>query len=323
MFELYIGDAGEVLRTDSGGRRELPLFGLASAFLQTFRDLREIASPTRAIDAREAYAAQVRFNALVLKDTLTPPEVLWDNPYVPGGVGPFLPEPLWGELDICNRGAFWLVAESAALRFAISNWLSPRKDTARPGKYLSPRQLFLRATTQAPEGGDPFFSSLARVAEYAALHKIAGPLAAQHVWMIYLDELFRARTRQLGVELLVTEERGQPSLAHLYSSEGLIPFAWGEIMRAIDHGIYAHTCDICGGAFRLRRPFARAAYVCSPSCARKREIQRMGGREAFRAYNRAAQRRFAERRRRGEDKAKQAGSEKLAGHDEGAGAKGE
>ncbi len=310
VFTLYIGDKGEALHADSGGRRALPLFGLTSTFIRTFRGLRTATSPTRPPDEREVYALAERFNATVLEGTAKRPEFIYDKPYVPESTRAFLPEPLWGELNICSEDAFWLVAESNALRFAVSNWLSPRKNTARPREYLSPKQLFIRTTTQPPGGSDPLLSFLVDTAKYHAVHaKYGAHATALLVWMMYLDELFRARTRQVGVELLVTEERGQPSLAHLYSSEGLIPLAWAEIMWAIDSGTHAHTCDICGGVFRLRRPFTRTAYTCSPQCARKRKIERMGGPEAFRAYNREAQRRFAERRRRRKERTQNAAKE--------------
>lgn len=309
MFTLYIGDKGEALRADPGGRRELPLFGLTSTFIQTFKDLRTAISPTRPPDEREVYALAERFNATVLEGTAMRPESIHDEPYVPKSTRAFLPEPLWGELNICSEDAFWLVAESNALRFAVSNWLSPRRNTARPREYLSPKQLFIRTTTQPPHDADPLFSSLMHSAKYDTIYTKYGPdaAAALEAWMMYLDELFRARTRQVGVELLIVmDERGQLALTHAYTSKELIPLAWAEIMWAIDSGTYAHTCDICGGVFRLRRPFTRTAYTCSPQCARKRKIERMGGPEAFRAYNREAQRRFAERRRRRKERTQNA-----------------
>ena len=129
----------------------------------------------------------------------------------------------------------------------------------------------------------------------------------------YQEEVFRYRTGQTGAEILLIEEKIDPDyrtskanklnslksllkksatdkvLAYLYSSPNILSLAWVEIMWAIMNGVYAHTCDICGGVFRLEGRYHREAYICpNRDCQLTRRVEKMGGVEKLKEYNRNA-----------------------------------
>lgn len=186
-------------------------------------------------------------------------------------------------------------AELISLQTAVDNWLLPRVGERRPGTYLKPSQQLLARSVQLPDDPDIHKRLAAIQAEYGF-----GPNdgESQLLWLLtYMEGTFRYRTGSVGAQIMVTTDgNGRPQSGKLYKSDSFLALAWIEIMWALDHEIYARTCQSCGTVFRLGGPYTRKFYLCSPACRRQRRIDNRGGLEELRQYNRERQR--ASRRRR-------------------------
>jgi len=189
-------------------------------------------------------------------------------------------------------------AELVNLQMAVANWLVPRTGELRPRTYLKPIQQFMATTVQIPDDPDVHKRLAAIQAEYGfeAVDSEFGPLWLQ----TYMEGTFHHRTNSVNVEVMLTTDRhGRRRPGKLYKSESFLALAWIEIMWAMEHDIYARICKTCGAVFRLNGPYSRKSYQCSPACRRQRRIERMGGPETLRVYNREHKRLSRERQRRG------------------------
>lgn len=328
-FALFITEGSEFLRTDgadTGGRsprQDLPLLGVTSAFIKALRPI-AVQALDGVLKPCEVYRAMLQVYGTISRDADGVKQRLALLDSAPGGFSalflydqPYYP-PMARRLIETAQGpwcehSFWFLLEGLALRRAVTRWLTP-KPAERPGRYLTPAEAVLHDERAAAW---PYRTTL-RTAEVSLSRRLCkakdelsgflqntlAPVLSRDEmsWLerCYTRELFNERTRQAGVAFptfVVMGKKLRLTPTHSYHARGLFPLAWAEIMWAIDRGLYAHTCDVCGGVFALRPPYKRATYLCSPECERKRKIERMGGLEAFRTYNREAQKQYRERMR--------------------------
>ena len=188
-------------------------------------------------------------------------------------------------------------AELVSLQTAVANWLVPRTGELRPRTYLKPIQQFEDTTVQIPDDPDVHRRLAAIQAEYGLA---AVDREYPHLWLqTYMEGIFQHRTNSVGVEVMLTSDRhGRRQPGKRYISASFLALAWIEIMWAMEHDIYAQSCKTCGSVFRLTGPYSRPSYQCSPACRRQRRIERMGGPETLRTYNREHKRASRERQRR-------------------------
>jgi len=188
-------------------------------------------------------------------------------------------------------------AELVSLQTAIANWLVPRTGDLRPRTYQKPSQQFADTTVQIPDDPDVH-------KRLAAIHSEYGFEAVEreypYLWLqTYMEGIFHHRTNSVGVEIMLTSDRhGRRQPSKRYKSESFLALAWIEIMWAMEHDIYARICTTCGSVFRLKGPYSRKSYQCSPACRQQRRIERMGGPDTLRAYNREHKRTSRARQRR-------------------------
>lgn len=71
-----------------------------------------------------------------------------------------------------------------------------------------------------------------------------------------------------------------------HDSDGLIPLAWAEIWYALEKNIRARCCPYCGTVFILPPNNLRKTTCLRPPCKIKYEIDRHGGIEAYREWER-------------------------------------
>lgn len=314
MGLLTTYEESEGIRKDLA-RQQIPFFGITSAFVKAFSP-----PPVRAQEtipqATEVYRAMLQAYSALSGDAAgmeerlalfdsDPDEFshlrLYDAPCLP----PMAHNLINAGPDVWREPALWYFLEILALRRAVTKWLTPQP-THRPGRYLPPVEVVARSFSPGLLDGTPVKAprrpAKAEDVLSSFLANALAPVTSQNdmIWLdgLYTQELFNARTQQVGVAFPRFVLIGKRvTSAYSYSAVGLLPLAWAEIMWAISSGTYAHTCDICGGVFALSPPYRRAAYTCSPECARKQKINRMGGIEAARAYNRQAQKKYRERMR--------------------------
>ena len=188
-------------------------------------------------------------------------------------------------------------AELVSLQTAVANWLVPRTGELRPRTYLKPIQQFADTTVQIPDDPDVHRRLAAIQAEYGFA---AVDMEYPHLWLqTYMEGIFHHRTNSVGMEVMLTSGRyGRRQPSRRYKSASFLALAWIEIMWAMEHDIYAQSCQTCGSVFRLAGPYSRPSYQCSPACRRLRRIERMGGQETLRAYNREHKRASRERQHR-------------------------
>jgi len=330
---LEIGDNSEGLYLARAGHHDVPLFAISSAFLKTICPLiaqygETMPEPTQVYQAMaQAYMSLLPLSntseAHVLKArvdqlrTLKHDFMVWEL-YSRGHHGendmriselpdlPFTWPARYTEYHTKREGpweglSFWFVLEVLALRRAVTWWLTTQSE-GRARRYLPPHEVLARDLYWTYK---PLLFARLRKANDAMsrfLENTLGDVASEDEMSVlkrhYIAYVFRRRTSQVHLRFPVMwSTRSKRIPVHLYTADGFLPLAWAEIMRAIDSGTYAHTCDVCGGVFVLRPPYKRAAYLCSPGCERKWKIERMGGLEAFRTYNREAQKKYRERMR--------------------------
>ncbi len=203
------------------------------------------------------------------------------------------------ELGRCRTAKpfFHSDAELVSLQTAVANWLVPRTGDLRPRTYQKPSQQFVDTTVQIPDDPEVHKRLAAIQAEYGFE---TVDREYPHLWLqTYMEGIFHHRTNSVGVEIMLTSDRhGRRQPSKRYKSESFLALAWIEIMWAMEHDIYARICKTCGSVFRLNGPYSRKSYQCSPACRRQRRIERMGGPDTLRAYNREHKRTSRERQRR-------------------------
>jgi len=76
------------------------------------------------------------------------------------------------------------------------------------------------------------------------------------------------------------------SPAWLHRANNFFPLAWAEIWHAMEKKVRARCCPYCGKVFLLPLNNTRKATCLSPSCKQKYEVDRHGGIEAYREWER-------------------------------------
>lgn len=284
----------------------LPLFGISSEFLRVFSRL-----PRQGRQPEHVYKALAEVTANLI-------------PGLRGGL--YLGEPrILHEVQMMKEeGAtdrewfhdwFWFSLEVMALENAFVQWLTPRKQN---NAYLKPSQRYIEPLSEDVLGGGDvlelisawhffrmdlaekpternaeaalFLENYARYAFWSREKEITATLSLNHD-AVDLEKL-------PSICLKNSSRTSTPELiGYHYEGPGLLSLAWLEVAWALMNDQYAHKCDVCGGVFALGRPYTRPAYICSKECAKAWRVQKAGGLDALRAYNREAQRRHRAKQR--------------------------
>lgn len=326
MHKLFISNKKEILVFNDGYNKveiDLPLFGIGSALLRAFLPVRflllhhrgEIPPPD------EIYKALCEFYCTFQnKDSYGGNKVEFDKAYIPDFM-----RKIWSYFcgDFNSYGnAFWYFMEVECYRQAIEDWLTPKKESEHARVYLKPREMFVKNSLQKANVNienswlqhildshnlesypKNEISKLINDFEDIpfVLHHEKGNVLTSEQWQAilflgYQEFVFRHRTSQAGTEIFVNAERnGEIAISYSYNVKGLLPLAWVELMWAVDHDIYAHDCQICGGIFEITRPYKRKSYTCPGECKKQQEINRMGGEEKKREYFRNAKKESRDR----------------------------
>ncbi|MPM82693.1 hypothetical protein SDC9_129755 [bioreactor metagenome] len=77
----------------------------------------------------------------------------------------------------------------------------------------------------------------------------------------------------------------EPTRVH-EAQGNLLPLAWAEVWYAIENKVRARCCPYCGVVFLLPRNNPRKATCLKPSCKQRYEVDRHGGIEAYREWER-------------------------------------
>jgi len=191
-------------------------------------------------------------------------------------------------------------AELTSLLTAVENWLVPQAAEFRPHIFLRPIDRFKADSVQIPDDPDIHRRLAAIQAEYG-FEAVDGEFYP--LWLkTYREATFHYRTAAAGTQMMLTSDgRGHKQPGLLYRSESFLALAWIEILWALDHHVFAQQCKTCGSVFRLQGPYRRSSYQCSPTCRRLHRLERMGGREQQRAYNRERKRQSRARQRQQQD----------------------
>lgn len=75
-------------------------------------------------------------------------------------------------------------------------------------------------------------------------------------------------------------------IRRIHQADSLLPLAWCEIWHALEYGIRARSCPYCGLVFLLPPNNPRKTTCLRPACKMKYEIDRHGGIEAYREWER-------------------------------------
>lgn len=76
------------------------------------------------------------------------------------------------------------------------------------------------------------------------------------------------------------------NLGRRHESDSLLTLAWAEVWYAIENKIRARCCPYCGQIFYLPPNNPRKANCLKPACKQKYEVDRHGGLEAYREWER-------------------------------------
>ncbi|MDK2882340.1 MAG: hypothetical protein PWP58_676, partial [Bacillota bacterium] len=213
---------------------------------------------------------------------------------------------------------FWLAIEIKALEAAVCAWLTPSKQDKA---YLYPKQRYILREEEeaivakmASRKGLEYLETVYSI----GVGEAEGEEEEREFVAAFLEEYARwalfDRSREISAFLTIGigfsyDElsdmlKGDAShvsspdfLGYWYEAPGLLHLAWLEVAWALMNDQYAHKCDVCGGVFALDRPYTRPAYICSKECAKAWRVQKAGGLDALRAYNREAQRRHRAKER--------------------------
>ncbi len=301
MFQLYISEKGEVLITPAGDRREYPLLGLVREYTRCFQPVfqharwqKQVPSPQEAWGALGEFTVSVEGNQGFPDDSSAEGyKIVHDRGYTTTTAQIIKAIPK----EFANEEGYWLWLEYLAVHGAVNTWLFPKERLGGRPKYLTPKERYLKTSLQLP-GCDMWASAtmaffgvlLNRDSLNVDAKKMAGLLM-----YTYREEVFRFRTRQATIEILVTANDKKKDITHLYRAKGLLPLLWTEILWAIENDKYAAFCNICGSAFHLTKPYKRKAYLCSKKCIKEKKIKNAGGLEVWREKNKIAKRKSRER----------------------------
>lgn len=310
MFDFMIakGSKQEYLGTFIDYKRNritLPLFGIASEFVRVFSHL-----PRQGRKAEDVYKALAEVTANFYRAFNG--QVIFETPCIPSFVQMAKEE--MSEDREWFHDWFWFSLEVMALEAAVNAWLTPRRQNKG---YVKPAQQFIRSFR------DDVVVARQDLEALGACYLVATGLAEgtkeqREFTAVFLEEYARwaLYKRSLEVSAILTlggdvnidkldaicrENNPRVSssdlLGYWYEGPGLLHLAWIEVAWALMNDQYAHKCDVCGGVFALDRPYTRPAYICSKECAKAWRVQKAGGLDALRAYNREAQRRHRAKER--------------------------
>lgn len=232
-----------------------------------------------------------------------------DQPYLPPEGSPWL----GAEVD----PSFWLLLEAQAVELALldlapepaidarllaSRWLSLLAEI----KGLQDTQFrrFLRkANSQPGPHADIPGSAISRTLAKARNGERLDATDAETLklfFSMYRSEVARARVAQARVQFLsLPAKMGFGQVLYVWHAAGLLPLLWVEIYRLIELGVKVKKCVVCGRAFATEKPNKK---VCSDACGKVWRVERMGGAEALREYNRLRQRERRARLRQSKQK---------------------
>lgn len=324
MYKLNISEQFETLSIDTDINkdvREINNLGIVNSYLRAFSPLHK-ESVEDALTNRQPeniHAALTAFkNEFLLpplpqgQEARAPIKAYWPKTWQMWssffGFENFVYEFEFEEL----LNEFWLYVEYLSFNQAVDDWLVATKIPNTSRGFFTPKEKFALKSFHQPgtdfvthwrilvnsllsldddSDSEWLFDDLTRMKMILSSSTIDTQRLEEWYKSFlreYADEVFRYRTSNVGVEILILEDQGRRVLSRLYSADEPLSLAWAEIMWAIEQNKYAQLCKFCGGVFVITPPYTRK--TCSAACAKQQKAENKGGPEALRKFNRDRQR---------------------------------